>query len=78
MKEVGPVALDPPISLLSDMEEVDDNQLVLAATEVENQNVSSVSKTAVVKKNSPKIPLSTFNGYTFGSIGTLNIHIHKD
>ena len=69
------------MQILNEMQQDDtgDQELVLAATQVENTSVTSTTKTAVVKKSSPKLPLSnTFNNCSFGPIGTLNIHIHKN
>ena len=52
-----------------------DNQMVLAATQVEQQHVT---KTAIMKKNHGNpFPNQTFQNCTFGNIGTLNIHVHK-
>lgn len=60
----------------------DENEMVLAATQCEKQletQATMKSKTtAILKKSSPKLPLQqTFQNCTFGTIGTLNIHIHK-
>lgn len=55
----------------------DDNDLVLAATQIEKDNFSS--KTTMMKKtSSPNMhPAKVFQNCTFGNIGSLNIHIHK-
>ena len=80
--EIQPHAQDQPVDfdildLLSDC--VDDKQLVLAATQVEAQvDNNSMTKTKLMeRKNSPKKP-QIFSGCTIGSIGILNIHIHKN
>ena len=52
-----------------------ENQMVLAATQVE-QNFSR--NTAIMQKMGPQIAQpQTFQNCTFGNIGTINIHIHK-
>ena len=72
------------MELLSEtMQDVNDEELVLAATQCEaslasktpttTQNVIA-QNTAVMKKVTP---MSTFTNCSFGSIGTLNIHVHK-
>ena len=78
------------MQLINDMiDEVPDDELVLAATqcekamiphyETENKNELTTSNlianTSVMKRNAP---LSTFLNCKIGSIGTLNIHIHKN
>ena len=65
------------MSILAEFQDpnVSDDQMVLAATQVEK----TITKTSVVKKNVPQMPPShTFQNCTIGSIGTLNIHIHKN
>ena len=56
----------------------DDQELVLAVTQIENQTSHpTTSRMAMMaKRNSPRKP-KVFSGCTFGNIGTLNIHIHK-
>ena len=57
-----------------------DDQLMLAATQIESANTSSITKMAIMRKNSPKLPPAptpTCTNCSFGNIGTLNIHIHK-
>ena len=63
------------LSMLNDLEDDDDirdQQMVIAATQVEQ----NYTKTGIMKKN--KLPENkTFHGCTFSNICTLNIHIHK-
>ena len=64
------------LEMLADVEE--DQQLVMAATQYENQVESMKSTTKVVaKKTSPKKP-ELFSGCSISSIGTINIHTHKN
>ena len=64
------------LNIINDLD--DDQQLVLAATQMESNYQHSVTKSVIAKKSSPKkATMPTFAGCTFGSIGTLNIHIHK-
>ena len=67
------------MELLSEFNEQNDNDLVMAATQVENQMEVTTTKSAVFVRNSPKKALSnpTFNNCKIGSIGSINIHIHK-
>ena len=67
------------MEIVSEFEGVNDDQLVPVATQIENASTTSLTKAAIMKKNSPKLPplTPTFNNCTFGNIGTLNIHIHK-
>ena len=59
---------------LHDNDDVMEQQMVLAATQVEQ----SITKSAIFKKSQPPItPQQTFQNCTFGNISTLNIHIHK-
>ena len=67
------------LQMITDAE--DDEQLVMAATQVENQMCENKSTTSLKmalmsKRNSPRRP-QVFQNCTFGSIGTLNIHIYK-
>ena len=72
------------MSLLAEVEdEIPDEDLVLATTQCEQSMLTNdvttpttTTKTAVVKKSST-YPNPTFTGCTFGSVGTINIHIHK-
>ena len=70
------------MEILSDtLDEVNDADLVMAASQCEKALVpvtnimTTSSNTAVMKRNNPQ---TTFTNCTFGSIGTLNIHIHKE
>ena len=64
-------------------EELPDEELVLAATQCEKSiesahvTLTTMTKTAVMKRSTTSYPNTTFTGCTFGSIGTINIHIHK-
>ena len=65
------------MAIVSEFEGVNDDQLMLAATQVES---TTLTKTTIMKKNSPKLPPAptpTFTNCSFGNIGTLNIHNHK-
>ena len=64
------------MNILSDLDDDQfDNQMVLAVTQVEQ----NFSKTAIMKKTQPNQILNlTFQNCTFGNIGTLNIHVHKN
>ena len=65
------------LELLSDGSDVD---LIMAATQIENQmNTTTTMKTStsVVKKSSPNRPKdANKSGWKFGNIGTLNINIY--
>ena len=66
------------MAIVSEFEGADDDQLMLAATQIES--TSTLTKTTIMKKNCPKLPpapTQTFTNCSFGNIGTLNIHIHK-
>ena len=71
------------MELLSEtIDEVNDKDLVMAATECEQAMVpvtkittTTTSNTSVMKRINPQ---TTFTNCSFGSIGTLNIHIHKN
>ena len=70
------------MELLSEtIDEVNDQDLVMTATQCEQALIpntkimTNTSNTAVMKRNNPQ---TTFTNCTFGSIGTINIHIHKD
>ena len=73
------------MSLLADVEnKVPDEDLVLAATQCEEaslalplKNTTPVSTTNTTVMKRVNNPAPTFTNCTFGSIGTLNIHIHK-
>ena len=55
-----------------------DNEILLAATQYENTNANATITTMMAKKKmSPRKPVPTFARCTFGSVGTINIHIHK-
>ena len=70
------------MQLITDtIDEVNDEDLVLAANEcegaimpMENKVVSKISNTTVMMKTTPT---PTFSNCTFGTITNLNIHIHK-
>lgn len=69
------------LDLLCDMEDDDENRaLTLAAEQVEAQmygkNTTTTHTTALMTQKKPTV--TTFTGCTFGNIGTLNIHIHKN
>lgn len=55
----------------------DDEDLLLAATQIEKENFTS--KTTMMKKtSSPNIhPRQVFQNCSFGNIGSINIHVHK-
>ena len=61
------------------MDDEGDNDLLMAATQLEQKdNEKRQKSTAVVKKSSPKHSLeSALVGCKIGAIGTLNIHIHQ-
>ena len=71
------------LELLSNtIDEVNDEDLVLAATQCEEammpsttKVISNTSNTAVMKKSTPS---TTFGNCKFGNITNLNIHIHKN
>ena len=76
------------MALIADVqsEEIPDEELVLAATQCESEmlptsqmllpvTTTSTSATTVMRKITNPTP--TFTNCTFGTIGTLNIHIHK-
>ena len=70
------------MELLSEtIDEVNDQDLVMVTTQCEQALIpntkimTNTSNTAVMKCNNPQ---TTFTNWTFRSIGTLNIHIHKD
>ena len=75
-------AMDPTESpqfdlmvILSDLDDDQfDNQMVLAATQVD-----SFKKTSTIMKKNERVqmPTQTFHNCSFGNIGTLNIHVHK-
>ena len=63
----------------AEKEELSDQELLMAATQCESvvtPEINNTMKTRTVMKKTPQPP-PTFSGCTFGSIGTLNIHIHK-
>ena len=65
------------MQLMSDLE--GDNDIILAASQFEENQQVTTTKTAVVKKSSPRVSvMPTFSGCKFGNINTLNIHIHKN
>ena len=54
-----------------------DIDTLLAATQYKNSTSNGTTTTMMAKKRtSPKKAVPTFTGYTFGSVGTINIHIH--
>ena len=65
-------------------DEIPDEDMVLAATQCE-QSITENSvmppttstKSSVMRRSTTTYPSQTFSGCTFGSIGTINIHIHK-
>ena len=70
------------LDFLCNDNEQDDNELLLATSQFEQQHVPQMvstvkTKTVVTKKSSPKRAIPTFAGCSIGSIGTINIHIHK-
>lgn len=66
------------IDFLELLNDGNDDEMVLAANQVEKTLTKVTATTTVMKKSSPKLPLqSTFQNCSFGNIGTLNIHIHK-
>ena len=70
----------PDFDLMELLADVQDEQaMVMAATQMENNYQNSTS-TSMSKTNvmSSKPSFPTFTGCTFRSIGTLNIHIHKN
>ena len=68
------------MELLSEtLDDVKDEKLVMAATQYEqapvpSMNIMTNTSTSVIKRNNPT---TTFTNCSSGSIGTLNIHIHK-
>ena len=73
------------MSILTDVEnEILDEELVLAATQCEaasfeqNKNVMPVTTTMTTMMRKITNPTPTFSNCSFGSIGTLDIHIHKN
>lgn len=52
-----------------------DQDIVMAANQMETMMANST--TTVMKKTNPKSS-TAFTNCTFGNIGTLNIHIHKN
>ena len=70
------------MALIAEVEnqEIPDEEMVLAATQCEQSLTTpqSTSTTkALMKKTTTTNTAPTFTGCTFGSIGTINIHIHK-
>ena len=70
------------MQLITDtMDEVDDEELLLAANQCENailpapKNLVSNMNTTVMMKTTPT---ATFSNCSFGTINNLNIHIHKN
>ena len=59
----------------------EDEDLMIAASQMATTSEIStraVTNTVMTKKvNSPKKNVTTFTGCTFGSIGSINIHVHK-
>ena len=71
------------MSLIADIQNNNDEDLVLAASQVEQQmskeNIKTSKSMAIIKKTSPPRPLATtFSNCTFGQVGNINIHIHKN
>lgn len=70
------------LDLLCEMENDDENQaLSIAAQQIEQQLCTTAGTTTTTSNTSlmqKKTPVTTFMGCTFGNIGTLNIHIHKN
>ena len=59
-------------------DESGDNDLLLVATQYENSVRTETKTTMMAKKRmSPRKLNHAFSGYTFGSVGTIKIHIHK-
>ena len=85
-EQLLPAAKSPDFDILDFLcdTENDDQELLMAATQYEKQQelvqmVSTTTTKAVIsKKNSLQKNVPTFAGCSFGSIGTLNIHIHKN
>ena len=44
------------MAIVVEFEGVDDDQLMLAATQIESANTSSITKMSIMRKNSPKLP----------------------
>lgn len=55
----------------------DDQDLLVASAQYETQNVKA-SKAVMKKNENPKMLQHTFQNCTFGNIGSINIHIHKN
>ena len=87
-----PVNDTPDFDLMSLITEVEndgipDEELLVMVTQCEqsvtpvNQNAviptMASNKTAVMRRSTTSCPSQTFTGCTFGSVGTINIHIHK-
>ena len=68
------------LELLADVD-TDDNELIMAATQVEAQyqdeKQTKKSTSLMARRMSPKKPNTGFTGCKFGNVGTINIHIHK-
>ena len=72
------------MSLLADVEnEVPDEDLILVAMQCEETSLKEMNQMAPISTTTTTLmkrvnnPAPTFTNCTFGSIGTLNIHIHK-
>ena len=70
------------MALIAEVQNDSDEDLVMAATQIEEEITSENAKkkvtTASVRKTSPtKQIIPTFTGCKFGNIGTINIHIHN-
>ena len=73
------------MALLADVEnEIPDDKLVLAATQCEEASFGQSNKMAPISTTTTTVmkrishPAPTFTNCSFGNIGTLNIHIHKN
>ena len=66
--------------ILEDFQNDNNDDILMAASQNISQASTTTMTTAVIKRNSPKIPMpqQTFTNCSFGNIGTLNIHIHKN
>ena len=81
-EKTGPKDVDTNfdiMSILAEFDAPDDDQLVVAASQIENQSVANTTKmVTMIRKNTGASLQHTFHNCTFGLIGTLNIHVHKN
>ena len=69
------------MELLQEFKEGDvfEDQMVVPASQVESSMMTTFTKTAIIKKTpSTNAQPTTFTNCSFGNIGTLNIHTHKN